>query len=501
MKRIFALLVLGLVCAMGYSQTPIRKDAFPPIPEKNDTKVIQMATTLEQMYGWDRYPTYETYLAVMEDFAEKYPAICKIDTIGKSVSNRLILCAVISDNVGMREAEPEFIYSSTIHGDEVTGFYEMLRLIDTLLNGYGKDDEITQLIDNTQIYINPLANPDGTYRGGNSNLSNAMRYNKNYVDLNRNYPDPFGSDPFSGVQVENQAYMAYIAQHNFVASATLHGGAEVMNYPWDSYTSPQNKHADRDWWIGISKRFVDTCRKVSTSCFKDVENCGYTAGGDWYVIPNGRQDYMNYYAHVREITMEISSTKTPSSDKLCNYWNIHRQSYLNYIKEVQFGIRGTVKDAQTEEPLKAMIVIVNHDKDSSQIYSNPLYGDFYRPIEAGTYSVMAIALGYKTKILQNIVAEEGRATYLDILLNQGDGEEVSIAQGEDNAPILVYPNPTDGLVWISNTEDGTPIIITNIYSQRMATYPCGTTCIDLKGYSNGIYLLNIGGKVQKVVKQ
>ena len=319
-----------------FAQSPLkeRPDAFPPKVENIDSKAINMAETVGEMASWDRYPTYETYLALMQGWADRYPDLCHIDTIGRSVQGRLILCARIQGNVATESANPEFFYSSTMHGDEVTGFVLMLRLIDTLLSGYGTNQQYTNLIDSVDIYINPLSNPDGTYRGGNSTVRYAMRYNANYVDLNRNFPDPFGTSPTDEQQVENTAMIEYVSSHSFRLSANLHGGSEVMNYPWDSFTSSENPHPDSDWWQQVCKRFVDTSRTYSSSHFRDVNSQGYIAGGDWYVIPNGRQDYMNYYHNCREMTMEISTIKLLGSEQLSEYWRFMQHSLVNYIAEI-----------------------------------------------------------------------------------------------------------------------------------------------------------------------
>ncbi|MCK7536337.1 MAG: hypothetical protein MZV63_37830 [Marinilabiliales bacterium] len=85
--------------------------------------------------------------------------------------------------------EPEVFYTSTIHGDETAGFILMLRLADYLLKNYNTDSRVKDLVDNLEIWINPLANPDGTYRSGNYIIS-PVRFNANGYDLNRNFPDP-----------------------------------------------------------------------------------------------------------------------------------------------------------------------------------------------------------------------------------------------------------------------------------------------------------------------
>ena len=332
----FGAFLLSLTSILNAQEKPLkpRPDAFPPITENSGSKAITMASSIEEMAEWNRYPTYETYLEMMRQWAETYPTLCHIDTIGTSVQGRLILSIYIQPPTVDDLYRPEFFYSSTMHGDEVTGFVMMLRLIDTLLKGYGSNEQYTNLINRTRISINPLSNPDGTYHGGNNTVRYSQRYNANNVDLNRNYPDPFGSGPLNNQQQENTAMIDYVSAHNFRLSANLHGGAEVMNYPWDSFTSTQNPHPNRDWWIEVCKRFVDTSRSYSSNHFRDTYNSGYTAGGDWYVIPNGRQDYMNYYHNCLELTMEISSSKTLSSDQLPEYWRFLQHSLVNYIEEI-----------------------------------------------------------------------------------------------------------------------------------------------------------------------
>ena len=323
-----------LIATTATAQFKPRPDAFPPVPE-DESKAITMATTVEQMASWDRYPTYPVYLEMMQRWVDIFPQLCHVDTIGTSVNGRLILSMYIQPQTVDDLYRPEFFYSSTIHGDEVTGYVMMLRLIDTLLHGYGSNPQYTDLINRTRISINPLANPDGTYRRNDNTIQGAVRYNANNVDLNRNYPDPFGSSK-EALQQENAAMIAYFEAHNFRLSANLHGGSEVMNYPWDCFTSTQNPHPDAEWWKAVCHRFVDTSRNYSSNHFNDVPQAddGVIAGGDWYVIHGGRQDYVNYYHNCLELTMEISTQKTLSSNRLPDYWSFLQHPLVNYISEI-----------------------------------------------------------------------------------------------------------------------------------------------------------------------
>ncbi|MDD4847397.1 MAG: M14 family zinc carboxypeptidase, partial [Bacteroidales bacterium] len=161
------------------------------------------------------------------------------------------------------EAEPQVLYTSSIHGDEVTGYVLMLRFIDYLLSHYGNDTEITDLLDHLEIWICPLANPDGTFHDGNNSVNGATRANAHGVDLNRNFKDfVYGDHPDDeSWQVETESFMEFQAEHDFVLGINIHGGTEVLNYPWDNNPT---LHADDDWWQFICREYVDTVHLYSS---------------------------------------------------------------------------------------------------------------------------------------------------------------------------------------------------------------------------------------------
>lgn len=210
--------------------------AFELLPHPGDQADIEMSSDPRQVMEWNYYPTYTAYEEIMAQFAADYPDICSLHTIATLPSGRKLLAVRISDNVDVEENEPEFLYTATIHGDETTGYILTLHLIDYLLANYNQDPRVTNMVNSTDIWINPLANPDGTYYGGNQSVNGARRYNANNVDLNRNYPDPAdGPHPDGNPwQPETVAFMNFAEERDFVMGANFHGGAEVVNYPWDT---------------------------------------------------------------------------------------------------------------------------------------------------------------------------------------------------------------------------------------------------------------------------
>ena len=94
--------------------------------------------------NWDFYPTYSAYVNIMSQFATDYPELCEVVSIKTLASSRELLFIHINDSLGVDQNEPEFLYTSSIHGDETSGYVLMLHLIDYLLSNYGT--KIRQLI-------------------------------------------------------------------------------------------------------------------------------------------------------------------------------------------------------------------------------------------------------------------------------------------------------------------------------------------------------------------
>jgi len=398
--------------------------------------------------SWDFYPTYEAYEQLMYQLEEDFPDLVEIQNILTLPSGRSILFAKIAANVQERESGPRFMYTSTMHGDETTGFILSLRLIYHLLTGYGESAEITHLIDNLEIWICPNENPDGTYTNDNSTVYGATRSNANGYDLNRNYPNMV-NNPSAPIQPETNAMIELTDSIHFVMSANMHGGTEVVNFPWDSWTSSEETHADHSWWEFVSREYADTARFHSPPTYLEGYDNGITHGGDWYVVYGSRQDYMNYYKNQRELTLEISDTKLLSPALLPQHWEYNYRSLLNYMAQSLYGIQGVVSDMYSGEPLEAKVEIIDHDEDNTFVYSELPNGEFFRPILQGTYDLKFSSQGYNDLIIQDVTIENYADNHLTI---QMVGEnpfappaELLAHTGNNNVVYLSWQQPnTEG---------------------------------------------------------
>jgi hypothetical protein len=399
--------------------------------ERADNKGVLSSANLTEAMAWDSYPSYVQYDSIMRFLASSYPSICLLDTIGTSLNGKLVLVLKISDNCKTDEPEPEVFYTSGIHGDETAGFILMLRLSEYLLKNYSLNNRVKNLVDNLEIWINPLANPDGTYRNSNYILS-PVRFNANGYDLNRNFPDPDG--PVVPRQKETLDMVRFMAEHRFALSANFHSGEEVVNFPWDRWPF---EHADNDWFYMISRAWADTVHLYSGPGYMNFLDNGVTNGYDWYKVNGGRQDYVTYSMNGREVTVELDQDfVTPASD-LNNIWQYNYRSLLGYLENAMYGIHGQVIDALNNDPVPARIFIEEYDKDSSQVYSDTLSGFFTRFLLPGSYDLTFTAEGYRDTTISNIVVIQRQRTDLIVKISP----DLNPSDTTNPAKPLFYPNP------------------------------------------------------------
>ena len=435
----------------------------------------------------EAYPSYTQYVAQMNEFVSNHSDIARLVSIGTTSGSgssgysggaHELLFIVLSDNVDIREQEPRLMYTSSIHGDELAGYPSMLNLIDHFITAYestGDSDHtrVKNLLDDSEIWINPLANPDGTFRTTNSNVNSSIRGNAYGIDMNRNYPAPDGTLHPDGkaYQYETTKFMEFAETYHFVVAGNFHGGEEVFNYPWDfTFDRP----VDNEWWKFVGAEYALNAQNDSPSGYSDPNDngtndgteyfdflksgstsqiVGVTHGADWYQIDGGRQDYMNYELQCREVTVELSQTKTsPAESSSINYdildlWNYNQEAYIEYLIQGTYGFRGVVKDIDTDAPLDARITIVGRDDQSlsrnSWVETELPLGDFYRPIEAGVYTILieADADCYLPVTLNRTITNYQTIDLGDILLQKVTDTAPS------NSPVTEITATTATLNW------------------------------------------------------
>ncbi|MDX2414830.1 MAG: T9SS type A sorting domain-containing protein, partial [Bacteroidales bacterium] len=290
----------------------------------------------------------------------------------------------------------------------------------------------------------------------------------------------------------------------------FHSGAEVLNFPWDRGENLWDGriHADSSWFFKISKRYADTVHIYSspTTYLTDLYSAesypGVTRGDDWYEVNGSRQDYVNYQQACREVTMEISASKQSPASDLPILWDYNERSLMLYLSEAFYGIHGVVRDNNSEEPLEAMITVVSHDRDSSQVFSDSLVGYFSRLIDKGSWDLKVSAPGYHTAYISNITTEEYKQRFLDIRLSK-DTSAIPIVRPNN---LLIWPVPASEYINIKLPPGfGTDLNITIVSSSGKVVYRKDHTLlgeylnnIHVRNFAAGLYIVKVrnrGGQV------
>ncbi len=186
-----------------------------------------------------------------------HPAIASTTmVIGQTIEGRDIWAVKISDNWEDDEDEPEILFTSAIHAREVITPDVLLHYMNHLVNNYGTDPEVTDLVDNREIWFVPVVNPDGYYHNEFTNPGGGGMWRKNRrdngngtfgVDLNRNFGYMWGYDdigsssnpadetyrgtgPFS--EPESQVMRDFTLAHDFQIVIYYHSYSNLILWAW-----------------------------------------------------------------------------------------------------------------------------------------------------------------------------------------------------------------------------------------------------------------------------
>ena len=105
---------------------------------------------------------YEALTELLRTYEREFPNLTTVESIGKSYEGRDIWALTISNvSTGDPLEKPGFYVDGNIHGSEVTASTTALYFAWTLLSGYGSEEAITRLVDESTFYIIPVVSPDG----------------------------------------------------------------------------------------------------------------------------------------------------------------------------------------------------------------------------------------------------------------------------------------------------------------------------------------------------
>jgi hypothetical protein len=212
--------------------------------------------------GYDVYRSYDQQGGIRDELyalAKRYPAIVKLEVIGHTLQGREIIALKVTKNANQLAdgARPAAFYMGTIHAREWIATEVDRRLLHHFVDNYGKNAEITNLVNTRELWFMPVANPDGyqytfdSERLWRKNLRDVNGDGQitagDGVDLNRNYDERWNydnegsstesaSDTYRGTrpasEPETQAHQELIDRMKFKFLVTYHSYGPLLLYAY-----------------------------------------------------------------------------------------------------------------------------------------------------------------------------------------------------------------------------------------------------------------------------
>jgi hypothetical protein len=202
-----------------------------------------VATATEFPVGKQGYHSYTEVAAEVAAVAAARPDIVSRFSIGKSYQGRDIWAVKISDNVTLDEDEPEVMFDGTHHADEHMATEMTLHILHWLVDGYGPDPRITNIVDSREVWIVFVVNPDGAEYDISGGRFHYWRKNRqptpgsSYIgtDLNRNYGYHWGGGGRTSSNPQAITYRGPApfsspedrAMRDFMASRVVNGRQQI----------------------------------------------------------------------------------------------------------------------------------------------------------------------------------------------------------------------------------------------------------------------------------
>jgi len=283
------------------------------------------------------YHTYEEMVEEMRLIAERYPEITRLIDIGDSwektqgMADRDIWAIKISNNPDLEEDdEPDVLIVGCHHARELISVEIPLAIVRALTDKYPADARIKYLVDNREVWIIPMLNPDGhvyveevnsTWRKNRNTNGNSNSLYQG-VDLNRNYGFKWGYDntgsspqtksetyrgtaPFS--EPETQAIKDLMEEHDFALGLSYHSYGNSFLFPW-GYIDEDTE--DNAVFERLGRIY---CKKNEYIYGNAKDGIIYNTNGDMDDWTYGEQETKN---KILSMTVEVGDSFQPPSSEI-----------------------------------------------------------------------------------------------------------------------------------------------------------------------------------------
>ncbi len=148
---------------------------------------------------FDTFYRYDDLTQILHRYAEEYPQLVRVESIGRSYEGRDIWLATVTNlDSGPDDEKPALWIDGNLHASELSPSTAALYHLHTLVTQYGSDPDsdpdITRCLDTRTFYICPRLNPDG---------AEWALADKPKIIRSSTRPYPYDEEPLDGLAEED----------------------------------------------------------------------------------------------------------------------------------------------------------------------------------------------------------------------------------------------------------------------------------------------------------
>ncbi|OHB81843.1 MAG: hypothetical protein A2Z38_12005, partial [Planctomycetes bacterium RBG_19FT_COMBO_48_8] len=335
-----------------------------------------------------KYHSYDeviTELIALED-----SGVAKTYIIGSTHEGRDIWAIKISDNPSEDEDEPGALFMGCQHAREWIAIEVPLYIAQYLADNYDIDADVKWLVDNCEIWIVPIVNPDGYEFSRTSDRMWRKNRRDNGdgtfgVDLNRNWSYMWGRQGLSGTtnsieyrgpsafsEPETQTIRDLVQAHDFRFLLDYHSWGQITYSPWGYTFDPCPDDIP-----------MSTMKFTIRNLIKETSGAIYIDWFDWpgaYVTSGDSCDWgygeRGIYSFGIELGPESGGPIPPENliDIICAE-NLPAALYLISFAAADYGIENLV----TGKTYSSIQLAINDANDGDEIVVGP--GVYHENIE------------------------------------------------------------------------------------------------------------------------
>ena len=286
------------------------------------------------------YMTTEEMHTKMKAIAAKFPDIASVSEIGKTWEKRSIYALTISNKKAKKDGKFESMFIGGMHARELAPPEIMYKLADTLTTGYGKDANITTLVDTRTIHIIPMVNVDGRIQVEKGNTWQRKNTHGSGVDLNRNFDSYWN---YKGLNVPSSWVGDAANQNSETYSGTGPASEPEIQAIQNFYTGKKinmvlDMHAYGEmffWPVGYSDKDVPEVavfKEMYKNTFQGINYEGGTSMGLLYPTTGTTDDYAYVKHNAFGLGMEVGQSFRPSSQDVEGMWSKLKPGLLYLLK-------------------------------------------------------------------------------------------------------------------------------------------------------------------------